>query len=238
MKTVYLLICCVILSFVSSSHAQTRPGRDSHTIRPANTFRIVSSTDWTGNDLYILSPKKKGNDSMIQLKIYDMSYSKYYPYKKGAPVSFFTKTNDPETPYTLLFKVAIPPTNKMPLIFVTRTKSKVHSRLFDIHPSTFPYGSYQMVNLTNKGLIAQFGGNRYSVKPNNSKSVRIKQARKGKAVSCKVARSEDGETKLIYSNIMMNKTNKRLLMFFYPDKDRRGRDTVQCKSLVDFAPTM
>lgn len=171
---------------------------------------------------------------MTKVDIFNMSYSKGYSYKIDQPLYFYTKTEDPQKPYEVALKVVIPKSYKKPLIMLILKKDGVRSLLYDLDDEKFPYGSYQIVNFTEAHLYVSFEGQNVKVKPQQKHLVRLKHNKKTKAVQLKAAVEKDGKLKLVYSNMLMNRKNKRMIMFFYPTKDQSDRPSIKSRCLVDF----
>ena len=236
MKLFYKSTSVFCLSFLFSFLCVAQEGVPVESVKkkPGRTFQIACWSDWTKDELYIGNPKKKGGSQMTKVDILNMSYSQGYSYKIDQPLYFYRKTEDPENPFMMALKVAIPQTYKKPLLMLIIEKKKVRHILYDLDANKFPYGSYKVVNFTKVHLFADLGGKKFSIKPNQNHFVRLSHGKKTKAVQFRVAMKSNKKSKLIYSNMLMNRKNKRMLMFFYTTKDEADRTTIKCRSLVDF----
>ena len=141
---------------------------------------------------------------------------------------------DPENPYVMALKVAIPKSYKKPLLMLIIEKKKVRHVLYDLDANKFPFGSYKVINFTKVHLLADLGGVKFTLKPNQDHFVRLNHGEKIKPVQLRVAIKGKKRSKLIYSSMLMNRKSKRMLMFFYATKDEADRPTIKCRSLVDF----
>ena len=234
-------LCCLFLTFLFLTPfavAQERVGQldvaSNQKKKSGPTFRIACWSAWTKSDLYIGKSKKK----MVKVDIFDMSYSKKYPYTSGQPLRFYKKNQEAtgkENPYTLAMSVNIPASCKKPLVMLVLGEEGVRHMVYDLDAKKFPYGTYKVVNFTSVNLLTIMGGDSFSLKPKCNHFVKLKSRKKNKAVQCRVAVKSNGEVKLVYSSMMMNRSDKRMLLFFYPSKDEGGRMTVKCRSLVDFS---
>lgn len=207
------------------------------------SFRIACWSEWTKDELFIRLPRKvkgdedgKGKGKMLKLEILDMSYSPSYPYTPGEPLLFFKKTDDEKEPYAPELKVLIPNSYKDPLVMLMLGKEKTTHFVYDLNTKNFPFGSYKVINFSSVDLFTELAGKRFALKPKSSHMVNLSLKEK-KAIQCKVAVKQNGKAKLVYSSMLMNRPNKRMLMFFFPTKDEAGRSTIKCRSLVDFATT-
>jgi len=250
------LLCCLgcLLAFAPVASAQKTPkntpqsGQEKVKKPKGPTFRVFCWSDWNEEDLYIVNPRKKKKDEqkkkdkkkdgqMIKLEIYNMSASKPYPYRRDEVLKFYKKTNNEEKPYKMVLKVKIPPSYKKPLVMLTIEKDKTTYMLYDLDAGKFPYGSSKLVNMTSIGLMADLGGELFLVKSMSDHFVKFKLDQQSAPQKCRIAIKKKGETKVVYSSIIMARANKRTLMFFYTIKDEADRTSIKCRSFVDFKPT-
>ena len=188
---------------------------------------------WAGEELFIKSSGK----IYKKVDLLNMGYSPKYRYKKGEPLPLFVrKMVDGEAKFAPLMQIKIPATTKFPLVLIFPAEdNSTRYKVFDIHPSEFPYGGYQVVNLGKAPLLAQLDKKGVKVKPN--KSVRLNGASKdGSNMWLRVAaQGANNKRKLVYSSMLKNRKAKRMFLFFYPQKDKRN--PIGVKTLVDFAPS-
>jgi hypothetical protein len=164
-----------------------------------------------------------------------MSYSNGYHYKVGEPIKFYIKTSNEDEPYKLILSTSIPSDVRDPLVFLTINKEKVDHMVYDLDDKKFPFGSYKIVNFTTINLLVNFDDKKFSLKPKSTQFVNPSKNGQQKAVQCRVAIENKGEIKMVYSSMLMNRPQKRMIMFFYLTKDEVGRPAIKCRSLVDFA---
>ncbi|GEM_PF-4401218 len=226
-----IITCMVILS--SMAVAQESRSSSGGKKYKGKTFRIVCWSDWTKDEIFIRNPKK-GSKGMIPLDVRNMRYSKPYPYSAGKPLMFYKKTEDAEKPYALLLKVTIPQTVKKPLVMLVLNKEELKHSIYDLDDRKFSYGSYKVVNFTSVNLIGDFGGQKFLLKPQKNCYIQPNHGLEKKAIPCRVGVKQGSKTKLVYSKMIMNRSYKRMLMFFYPSKDEVGRTVIRSRSIVDF----
>ncbi|MFC4993611.1 hypothetical protein [Rubritalea tangerina] len=202
------------------------------------TFYIACWSEWGDESVYIESVQKDSRKkSMVEVGIHPMSYSSPYGYVSGKPIKLYKKTGDPEKPFQVIKSLVIPSKVKKPLVMMVKGKTQWNYQVYDIHPSVFPYGSYKMVNFTSKDIYVKMGEKKLSLKPKQARSVVFSINSVKKAIHCQSWHNENGEMIRVYSNMFMNRSSKRSLMFFYTTVDSRGEAVVRTKSLVDFKPS-
>lgn len=231
-----ILSLLLILTSIPSVHAQNQNRRatEKQAARGAS-FKVASWKGWSGQDLYIAkSGNAEKNNEMIKIDILNLRYSDNYPFKRSNPVVFYHKTDNDEQPYLPALSVPIPPGCRKPLILLHPEKEKINHIVYDLNDKDFPFGSYKVVNFTNSPLLIQFGKKRSKLPPRKSASFKPGGLEK-RAVGCKIGINQGGITKVVYSNMLMRRPHKRMIMFFYSDKDQAGRPVIKSRSLVDFS---
>ncbi|MFC4990746.1 hypothetical protein [Rubritalea tangerina] len=199
-------------------------------------FKVTTWEKWDSSPILLKTKNERGKEEMVSIETMEMSYSRGYPYQKGAPIKFYTETNDPETPYKLFKSIQIPQNIKSPLILFLTINKELRTLIFDLDASDFKYGSYKLVNLSQKEILYKIDNKRIKLKPLASRNVPIATSGKKKAVHCQAAVLLEGKPKIVYSTMLMNRSEKRQLIFFYSTKDSKGREVVKSRSLVDFKP--
>ena len=215
-------------------HAQESPD-ESGEKQAGKTLRIACWSSWDKDDLYIKGKKKGAEEEMVKLKIFNMSYSKEYHYRVGESLKFYVKTGNEENPYKLMLSANIPSSFREPLVLLSITGQGVEHMIYELDDKSFPFGSYKIVNFTPTNLFVNFDGKKFSLKPKSNFFVNPRKSGEQRAVQCRVGIRYKEDTKLVYSSMLMNNPNKRMLMFFYPTKDEAGRSAIKCRSLVDFS---
>lgn len=196
------------------------------------TFKVTCLGNWTGGDLFVDSSQEKlDSKEMAQVQVFDMSYSPAMPYKSGQPIRFFKKTASEETPYELALTVAIPKTIKSPLILLISREKKISFRVFDIDPKTFPFGSWRMVNLSKKMLLASIDKEVKPLPP--GKEVDFITSGK-KFVRSWVRIGSKDSKKIVFSTMIIRRSHKRMIVFLGGGHDIHGQETLNSRMLVDF----
>ena len=221
-----------IIVFVSSLLAGLAAGQDSQS---SKKFYIACWSDWDKEPLYTENlAKGKSPKNMIKVGIHIMSYSAPYSYISGKPINLYKKTDNPDAPYQIVKSIVIPEQIKLPLVMMVKGKTRWLYLIYDIHPTVFPYGSYKMVNYTAKDIYVKMGENKVGIRPKQARSVVIPTESTGKALHCQSWHKEKEELVKVYSNMFMNRPEKRLLLFFYSTVDTLGQTVIKTRSLVDF----
>lgn len=201
--------------------------------------------DWTGKDLYIKKPgsSSTADDGFLKLDLLDLGYSAAIPFCRANPIELSTPLEkDGETIWQTLLTVTIPAGIREPLVMIFPNGNGgggPRSRVFELHPSVFPYGDYQLVNLSTVPLYAKLDDTVLNLPA--GASGHFKGTGKTKLnVWLRVA-AEDLEKKshIVYSSMMRNRSDKRMFMFFHSrdtSSDTATDSPVSVRSLVDFAP--
>lgn len=188
---------------------------------------------WAGEELFVKSSSKK----YTKLELLDMGYSPKYSFKKGAPLPIYIReVVEGEASFVPLMQIKVPATTKSPLVLIFPAEdNSTRYQVFDIHPSVFPYGGYQVVNLGKVPLLAQL--DKKGVQVNPDKSVKLNGSQEdGANMWLRVAaKGANNQTKLVYSSMLKNRKAKRMFLFFYPQKDQKN--PIGVKTLVDFSPS-
>lgn len=203
--------------------------------KSSNSFKIASWSDFKEDPLFIKA-KKRGDsrDPMVEVEIHNMNYSTSYSYNTKDPITLYQKSNDPKKPYNVALSITIPSDIKSPLVMLLKRKTKLGYKVYDIHPASFPYGSYKVANITPQNIYVKLADKQTRINANTSKSLTVTEAQRGKAFQLQAAVKRKNKIKVMYSNMLMNRQSKRLFLFFYTSVDSRGRTRVKSKSLVDF----
>jgi hypothetical protein len=194
------------------------------------TFKISSWGAWKGPELFI-----KHGTKWLPVEILDLAYSSPLPYNRGEPLVLARKTpSDTGEAYVPLLSVIIPEDCREPLVLLLPDAMGA-SRPFvvDINPKEFPWGSYQFVNFTHSKLVGLINKSMFSVEPgkvqminpSNSENTRL-------AIQVKSVKGE--QSKIVYSNMVINRPSKRMLIFFHSAAGGTGEPTIETRCLVDF----
>jgi hypothetical protein len=106
--------------------------------------------------------------------------------------------------------------------------------VYEMDESAFPYGSLQFVNFTTRALGVSVGEDDFVLKPKSAHTVKPQFEGQTKALPCRTLVKHKGETHEVYSSMLMARSYKRDLTFFFISKDAIGRSVMKSRSLVDF----
>lgn len=199
--------------------------------------------DWNGKELYIKKPgsSSKKDEDFIKLDLLNLGYSAAVPFHQAKPFELCTPLEkDGETIWQPLITVTIPAGIREPLVMIFPEGSAgPRFRVFELHPSVFPYGDYQLVNLSKVPLYAKLDETVLNLPQDGSGQFKG-VGKTNMNVWLRVA-AEDLEKKshIVYSSMMRNRGDKRMFMFFHPrdtSADTMLESPVSVKTLVDFAP--
>lgn len=193
-------------------------------------FVISSWGDWKGPELFVKQEAK-----WKLLEIMDLGYSAELTYKRSEPVVIVRKVmTEKGEQYVPFISVAIPEACRKPLIMlVPDPKVGARTMVVDLDPKEFPWGSYKFVNFTGAkldGLVNRTGfhvepGGLYMFNPGKDENTRL-------AIQVKAMKGDQSE--LVYSNMVINRPSKRMLVFFHPSTDAAGGASIDTRCLVDF----
>lgn len=227
-----LLALGLLLSLTAIGHSQESSGKTAKA-------RFTVWGDWTGKDLYIKRPGSSSDpeDDFLKLDLLDLGYSAAVPFRRANPIELCTALEkDEKTIYQPLLKVSIPGEIREPLVMIfPNGKGGARFSVFDLHPSAFPYGGYQLVNLSKVPLLAKLDEAGIKLRPGASGHFKGTGKPKQNVWLRVAAEDADKNAKVVYSSMMRNRSDKRMFMFFHPSDSSPGAP-VAVRTLVDFAP--
>jgi hypothetical protein len=236
MKPIFLLttiLPVLLLAPGTPGHAQ----EESREKKPVARFTVWG--DWAGKDLYIkkadASPKQ--DDAYLKLDLLDLGYSAAVSFSRASPIELCTKLEkDGETLWQPLLTVSIPAEIREPLVMIFPNGGGVaRHRIFDLHPSVFPYGGYQLVNLSELRLFAKLDETSLLLRPGASGHFKGNGKSELNVWLRVAAEGVDKNAHVVYSSMMRNRSDKRMFMFFHAT-DASPDSPVSVRALVDFAP--
>lgn len=216
------------------------PGHAQESEKKSPTARFTVWGDWLGKELYVKRPgsSPKEDDGFLKLDLLDLGYSAAVPFLRASPIELCTRLEkDGETIWHPLITVTIPAEIREPLVLIIPNgNDEARYAVYDLHPSVFPYGDYQIVNLSKMHLFAKLDETALRLNPGTSSY--FKGGDKSKMnVWLRVA-AEDSEknAKVVYSSMMRNRSDKRMFMFFN-SANATPDAPISVRTLVDFAPS-
>ncbi|MFD0893933.1 hypothetical protein KBB96_10960 [Luteolibacter ambystomatis] len=219
-------------------HAQDAPAAGSPATEEAKTkglkFQVSAWGDWSGAPLFAQVEAKK----YTQLKIADMALTEAMPFKREEGITLYEKVeakDGKEEGYKPKFHVTVPADIKTPLVLLLPGKDKqMIPRVYELDPSGYPAGAYRFVNLSPIPVLATVNETRTTVPPNGDKIVNRSPKADERVQITGTVMGQDGVPQKLFSTMAINRTTKRMMMFFYPATTTADSATLMCRSLVDF----
>jgi hypothetical protein len=228
----FLLTLGLMLAHFTSGIAQ-ESGEKNETVR----FTVWG--DWAGKDLFVKVPgaEAKPDDGFLKLDLLDLGYSAAIPFRRSAPIQLCTRLDqDGETLWQPLLTITIPDGIREPLVMIfPNGEGAARHRIFDLHASEFPYGDYQLVNLTELRLFAKLDETGILLGPGATGHFKGTGEASLNVWLRVAAEGVDKNAHVVYSSMMRNRSDKRMFMFFHSNDDSRGVP-IAVRTLVDFAP--
>lgn len=227
----FLLALGMLLAIPASSLAQETKEK------PA-MVRFTVWGDWTDKDLYIKRPgaSSKPDEGYIKLDLLNLGYSTAVPFLRSSPLELCNQLEkDGKTLWQPLITVTIPAGVREPLVMIFPDgKGGARFSVFDLDSSVFPYGGYQLVNLSKLPILAKLDEAVIRIEPGASGHFKGSGKTQQNVWLRLAAEYADKNAKVIYSSMMRNRDDKRMFMFFHSTDD--SPDTpVSVRTLVDFA---
>lgn len=229
---VILLVCIHI------GHAQVVVA-DENAESSQSMARFTTWGNWEGKELFIKRPGKslKPEEAYVKLDLLDLGYSAEVPFIRAEPLQLCTPIQkEGETKWEPILSIPIPADIRQPLVMLMpKGKAEAHYKIYDLDPATFPFGSYQIVNLTDMRLFAKLDDTGLLLVPGAHGHFKG-TARSTLNVWLRVAAEKpDKNARVVYSSMMRNRRDKRMFMFFNAPKGDPNAE-VAVRTLVDFAP--
>lgn len=230
MKTVFttfFLLFCLIPALA----AQTQTGSSSEKEKRGSVFRSTSLGKWMGPELFIRNGKKWEPVEML-----DMGLSPAMRFSRSEPIVFARQVQvEDELKYLPVVTVKIPANCLIPLVLMqAQEDGKIQQFITDLDPKNYPYGSYKLVNFTKDTVTAQFGKKRFSLRSGGVELVDPRKDAENRLPIMIVKNHGKENAEILYSNMVMNRPAKRMVMILHPAKGRNGETIARVRSLVDF----
>jgi hypothetical protein len=227
-----LCVAGLLLAAITVGHAQESAEKTA-------TARFTVWGDWKGKDLYVKKPGTSSNadEGYVKLDLLDLGYSTAVPYLRSKPIELCTELEkDGETLWQPLITVSIPAGTREPLVMIfPNGESGAGYKVYDLDPSVFPYGSYQLVNLTKVRLFARLDETGMLLQPGEHGHFKGTGQSTLNVWLRVAAEGLDKNSYVVYSSMMRNRSDKRMFMFFHPS-DTSPDTPIAVRTLVDFAP--
>lgn len=226
-----LLALGLLLAHAAPGHAQEAKEK------PA-LVRFTVWGNWAGKDLYVKRPgsSSKPDEGFLKLDLLDLGYSAAVPFLRASPLELCTPLEkEGETIWQALVTVTIPAGVREPLVMIfPNDDGGARSSVFDLDPAVFPYGGYQLVNLSKLPILAMLDEAVIRIKPGASGHFKGTGKPKQNVWLRMAAEYTEKNSKVIYSSMMRNRDDKRMFMFCH-STDASPDTPVSVRTLVDFA---
>jgi hypothetical protein len=239
------IILRTILLILGSLLAPCVPAFAQDSVDKKPVVRFTVWGNWSDKVLHIKhpDPSRKPEEEYVKIDLLDLGYSAEIPFLRGKPIDLCTPVEkDGKTVWETLITVNIPAGIREPLVLIFPKgdgEESARYRVFELHPSVFPFGDYQLVNLSTVPLYAKLDETVLNLPAGESGHFKG-SGQKQLNVWLRVA-AEDLEknTHIVFSSMMRNRIDKRMFMFFYPPDENSDTPTdakIAVRTLVDFAP--
>jgi hypothetical protein len=198
------------------------------------TFRATLFGTWEGYDLYT----RKKTD-FLPLKPARSSYTKRLPYRGDSIVLYKKEVSEEgEEIYPVALTVPVPAGLSEPLMILAWDREEEHpvAKLIEFSPREFPYGTYQVVNLSKYELAGTIRDktNRIRCQPGESRLVSF-DIKSGERAPIVFYAKIEGEVRKVFGSICIHRERKRSIFLMYPETDKLGRVVFQSSVIVDVA---
>lgn len=193
-------------------------------------FKISSWGEWKGPELFV-----KNDSNWKKIELLDLGYTESLPFKRGEPVILVRKTQtDKGEQYLPYLTVPIAANCLQPLlILIADGKGGAKSMVVDLDPKNFPWGSYKFVNFSQAHLAGMVNQTLFKLEPGKDYMFDPKKSENNRlAIQVKTNNGETSE--IIYSNMVINRPSKRMILFFHPSAGTSGEVKIESRCLVDF----
>lgn len=205
------------------------PDKDAEHNAPG--FKISSWGEWKGPDLFV-----KQASHWKKIDLLDLGYTESLPFRRDEPVVLarLTQTDKGQDSYLPFLSVPIAANCKEPLILlVADDKGGARAMVVDLNPKEFPWGSYKFVNFTQSPLVGLVNESLFRLEPGKTSMIDPKKEANARlAIQVKTDKGDASE--MIYSNMVINRPSKRMILFFHPQANGSGQPRIESRCLVDF----
>ena len=200
-------------------------------------FRATCLSSWNGPDLYLLST----DNTYLAFTVHSMAYTKTHTHQRNEPITIFQKSTaeDSKESHTPLLKVTIPNTIREPLIALhwDDTSMECTSTVLEFSPEKFPYGSYQIVNLSDIEIEGYIGTEENKIScAAKQQSILNFQFEPGSRIAIVFQHKINDQIKNVFSSLAFHRQRKRVILFFTSKATKNGRINYSTRPLVDYKP--
>lgn len=218
----------LLLSSVLYSAAQADDTEEGK----AKTYRATLFNKWEGGELY--TKHKKGYSLLEPAR---KSYTQSFKYKESSIVLFKKGLSEEgEEIYLPALTVSVPPAIIEPLLILAwdSSKEKPVAKVIEFSPRKFPYGSYQIVNLSKLPLGGYIGEKSNKILCKAGKEYITPFALKNaEAAPIVFYTSINNELKKVFGSITIHRNQKRAIYLMNAQTNKLGTVVFQGSVIVD-----
>lgn len=220
-----LAMCLLACLWDGLAHAKDKP-EGAH---GGPAFKVSSWGNWSGPELFVKTAGK-----WERLELLDMGYAKSFGFPRDQPLVFCSRQQTAKgESYVPEVTIAIPQGCREPLVLLVPVAKVPQAYVVDLCQQAFPWGSYQFVNFTGAKLAGMVASTQFVLDPGKSHCVNPAMTGNGRmAIQVKAQVANAWET--VYSNMVINRPTKRMLVFFHPTPGTPGGGAIETRCLVDF----
>lgn len=230
-RLLQIFIVCAVsasgIAFAGSQIAELSPGQG---------FRVTLFSNWEGPDLYV-----RYDQNYEPLRAYRSAYTRVFPFPEEGVIALYAKVdleNNKES-YQPIFQVQVPETIAEPmlLLFWDANNQRAGGKIIEFSPGKFPYGSYQIVNISDSPLYGYIGAkeNLYTCKERGGTYISDFRFKQGDKIPIKsYIRQESASYSVVFSTLTIHREKKRVILFLIGKRNNEGRLIYHSQSLVDY----
>ena len=227
LNTIILIIC-----FLGTSAFNCVAQKDDAELKGNRGFRVTLANKWTGPELFVKS--KKGH---ALLKIHQQTYTRTFRSPKKKPIELFIRVTDPEgeeiyKPY-LQFEVNQTMLEPLVVLHWNEKDKKGGGMLIEYSPKKFPYGTYMILNLSNKKLVGYIGNKKHTYYCEPYKTYVSKEYKNKSRIPITAYISKESKPSLVFSTLKIHSSRMRHILFLTPEKTKLNRIVLRSKALTD-----
>lgn len=198
------------------------------------SYRVTLFGKWEGDELF-----SKQKSEYLPVNPAKSSYTRRIQYS-GDSIVLYKKgvSEEGEEIYLAALSVNVPADIIEPLMILAwdNTNMKPYGKVIEFSPRKFPYGTYQIVNLSNFQLGGHIGekANHVHCMPGKSQIASF-DIENGEAAPIVFYTQIDGKTQKVFGSITIHRDRKRSVFLMSPQTNKLGRIVFQSSVIVDVA---